>query len=54
MDLSGQPGVAIESGRVVRPGGSRAVFREMLFRRLANIEDAIRRAQTIGGGVIIW
>jgi hypothetical protein len=28
--------------------------RDVISRRLANIEDAARRAQTVGGGVLIW
>jgi hypothetical protein len=47
-------GVPVERGRVIYPNASAEIFRDMVSQRLANIEGAVRRAQHIGGGVVIW
>lgn len=53
VDLSRQEGAVVTTGGVTRPGESRAVLRDTISRRLANIEAAIRRAKKVRGGVLI-
>jgi hypothetical protein len=56
VDLTHQHGFTVGTapGQVIRANASRAVFRDMVAQRLANIEDAISRAVTAGGAVAIW
>jgi hypothetical protein len=56
VDLAGQRGITVDHAarRASDPASSPAVFRETVSRRLANIEDAARRAVDTGGGVLIW
>jgi hypothetical protein len=49
-----QRGIAVCTDKVVHAGQSRAVFRDLVSERLAAIEDVVRRAREIGGGVLIW
>jgi hypothetical protein len=56
VDLAGQHGISVGHGpgQVVRASSSPEIFRDLVSQRLANIEDAIRRAAHAGGDVVIW
>jgi hypothetical protein len=56
VDLASQHGFVVGNapGQVVRANASREAFRDLVSQRLANIEDAVRRAANARGAVVIW
>jgi hypothetical protein len=56
VDLTSQRGIAVDlaAGRVIDTHSSPTAIWQSISQRLANIENAARRALETGGGVIIW